>query len=157
MVDEQLFSPHCVVPKSSLELNCFIFYFICNFLPVENDHWLVWFEKKAATTAGHYSAFVTILRILKGRSAPALKCSNRGHVKLLCACVHCAYQMKTEQSGNLQRRLQRRSVSSMGIFTVLGCSERPPYVYWKRPDVELYSIKSLINLWEYNFSFWWID
>lgn len=114
-------------------------------------------KKKAATTAGHYSAFVTILRILKGRSAPALKCSNRGHAKLLCACVHCAYQMKTEQSGNLQRRLQRRSVSSMGIFTVLGCSERPPYVYWKRPDVELYSIKSLINLWEYNFSFWWID
>lgn len=114
-------------------------------------------KKKAATTAGYYSAFVTILRILKGRSAPALKCSNRGHVKLLCACVHCAYQMKTEQSGNLQRRLQRRSVSSMGIFTVLGCSERPPYVYWKRPDVELYSIKSLINLWEYNFSFWWID
>lgn len=114
-------------------------------------------KKKAATTAGHYSAFVTILRILKGRSAPALKCSNRGHAKLLCACVHCAYQMKTEQSGNLQRRLQRRSVSSMGIFTVLGCSERPPYVCWKRPDVELYSIKSLINLWEYNFSFWWID
>lgn len=101
-----------------------------------------------------------IKHITGRRSALALKCGNRGHAQLFRACVQRAYQMRTEKSGNLLLRRWQRALSHFnGHFhhirvlmeNVLPVSTEL-VLMWNSIQS-----KTLINLWEYNFLFWWID
>lgn len=105
----------------------------------------------SVTTQRHYSAFVAILSSTYRVAGTRLRCNATPHP--YCACVWRAYQMRTA-SKSPEVATETEQFICIGYSHLIGC--------WRRTsslclDVEPNSIKSLINLWEYNFLFWWTD
>lgn len=111
----------------------------------------------SVTTLQHYSAFVTILsaRILKAEVRLRQNATRQTALRMRPACL-------SDENRKVWKSPEVVTTTAQSVQWAVppysgARGKRPPCVYSIRPDVELNSIKSPINQWEYNFIFWWID